>query len=243
MMPGLPGPGRDPGPAGRTAGPGPFGGETRDHARRFTCATRPAKPAHEGARRCTPCRGSRALRNDVPVAQQMNGPVPASRDSIRLHWRMTTSSWANRVTASPLARVTRRAPLSRTAAISGARSTTCPSADLALIPPQPARRSLHRGGLPSGHGGRRSSRAPFKFGSLCIATTSSWFAQRAIYLFCALMSNFLALSTRIASIHHQFDSDTAHRPPGTPSSAVGDAQPHPPVGVSEHIRTPARARR
>jgi hypothetical protein len=133
MMPGHPGLGRDPGPAGRTPGPGHFGGETRDHARRFTWATRPAQPAHEGARRCTPYRGSRALRNDVPVAKQMNGPVSASRDSMRLHWRMTTSSRANRLTASSLARLTRRAPLSRTAAISGARSGTCLSADMAPV--------------------------------------------------------------------------------------------------------------
>ena len=44
---------------------------------------------------------------------------------MRLHWHMTTSSWANRVTASSLARSTRRAPLSPTASISGARSR-CP---------------------------------------------------------------------------------------------------------------------
>lgn len=69
MVPGLPDLGRDPGPAGRTAGPGLFGCETRDRARRFTWATRPAKSTHEGARRYTPYRGSRALRNDVLVAK------------------------------------------------------------------------------------------------------------------------------------------------------------------------------
>ena len=58
----------------------------------------------------------------------MNGPVSASRDSMRLHWHMTTSSRVNRVTASPPARLTRRAPLSRTASISGARSRMCLSA-------------------------------------------------------------------------------------------------------------------
>lgn len=30
---------------------------------------------------------------------------------MRLHWHMTTSSWANRVTASSLARLTRRAAI------------------------------------------------------------------------------------------------------------------------------------
>ena len=69
MVPGLPGLGRDPGPTGRTAGPGLFGYETRDRARRFTWATRPAKPTHEGARRWTPYRGCRAFRNDALVAK------------------------------------------------------------------------------------------------------------------------------------------------------------------------------
>jgi hypothetical protein len=125
MAPGLPGPGRDPGPAGRTAGPGLFGCETRDRARRFTWATRPARPAHERARRYTPYRECRALRNAVLAAKQMNGPAPASSDPVRLHWPMTTSNLANRVTASSPARLTRRAPLSRTASISGARSRMC----------------------------------------------------------------------------------------------------------------------